>query len=246
MEAEFLILVAVVFGAAALQSATGIGFGAIAGPVLLIQLNNGSAIQISVILNLLIAALLTPAIWKHVDKSLLKHMVAGLVLGSPLGLLIFLNIDIVLLKIGAGIAVLLTLLLVLSDARTNSAAAPGKPQRIGQAGIGAVAGIMGVCLAMPGPVPAAWMTASGYRKETIRATILAMFVVSYAIALVLQSALAGIEPEVLRQSALLIPATIMGIVLGHYLGRLISERGYRWIMATVLTITATVLFLSLG
>ena len=36
MDLDFLILNIAVFGAAALQSATGIGFGIIAGPVLLI------------------------------------------------------------------------------------------------------------------------------------------------------------------------------------------------------------------
>ncbi len=60
MDLDFLILNVAVFGAAALQSATGIGFGVIAGPVLLIALNSGSAIQISIILNLLIASILAP------------------------------------------------------------------------------------------------------------------------------------------------------------------------------------------
>ena len=65
MDQAFLILNLAVFGAAALQSATGIGFGVIAGPVLLIALNDGAAIQISILLNLLIAVILTPSLWRQ-------------------------------------------------------------------------------------------------------------------------------------------------------------------------------------
>ncbi len=64
MEQEILVLGIAVFGASALQSATGIGFGIIAGPALLIVLNDGSAIQVSVMLNLLIALLLAPTLWQ--------------------------------------------------------------------------------------------------------------------------------------------------------------------------------------
>ena len=55
MAQEFFLLNVAVLVASALQSATGIGFGVIAGPILLIVLNDGSAIQISIALNLLIA-----------------------------------------------------------------------------------------------------------------------------------------------------------------------------------------------
>ena len=103
---------------------------------------------------------------------------------------------------------------------------------------------MGACLAMPGPVPAAWLAARGHGKDTIRATILVMFVVAYSIALVLQAGMAGIEPATLRHSAMLAPATLAGLVIGRLLGGYLSERVYRWLLGTVLTITAGLLFLS--
>ena len=98
MDPEFIALNVAVFGAAALQSATGIGFGVIAGPVLLIALNDGSAIQISIVLNLLIAMILTPSLWRQADRQLLPRLLFGLTIGSPLGVLIFLGMDIVFLK----------------------------------------------------------------------------------------------------------------------------------------------------
>ncbi len=43
MEQEIIVLGIAIFGASALQASTGIGFGVIAGPVLLIVLNDGAA-----------------------------------------------------------------------------------------------------------------------------------------------------------------------------------------------------------
>jgi len=246
MELEMILLMVAVFGASALQSATGIGFGVIAGPILLILLNNGSAIQISIVLNLLIASLLTPTLWRQADKPLLKNLVAGLAIGSPLGLLIFLNVDIVLLKLGAGIAVLLTLYMIVHGIRSETRTTTPGPGRVEQVTIGAVAGIMGVCLAMPGPVPAAWMASKGFPKESIRATILAMFVVSYTVALGLQAGLVGVGPEVSGFSLRLAPATVLGVLVGQFFSRRITERTFRWILVTVLVFTAIVLFSSLG
>ena len=108
MEQEILVPGITIFGASALQSSTGIGFGVIAGPVLLIVLNDGAAIQISVLLNLLIALLLAPSLRRKSDRRLLKSLLIGLAIGSPLGLLIYLQVDIALLKTFAGVVVLFT------------------------------------------------------------------------------------------------------------------------------------------
>ena len=174
MDQHFLILNIAVFGAAALQAATGVGFGIIAGPILLIYLNDGSAIQISIVLNLLIALVLAPSLRQQADRQLLSRLLIGLAIGSPVGLLIFLNMNIVFLKAFAGLAIAYTLFVILRSNRAPSHALATKS--IEQISIGVMSGIMGTSLAMPGPIPAAWMSTKGFSKDTIRATILVMFV----------------------------------------------------------------------
>ena len=102
MDFEFLLLASAVLGASALQAATGIGFGVIAGPVLLIAMNDAAGIQVSVVLNLLIALLLAPAIYRLADRQVLNNLALGVLLGSPLGLLVYMNLDIAALKGLAG------------------------------------------------------------------------------------------------------------------------------------------------
>lgn len=242
MEQEILVLGIAIFGASVLQSATGIGFGVIASPVLLIVLNDGSAIQISVLLNLLIATLLAPSLRQKSDRRLLKSLLIGLVIGSPLGLLIYLQMDIALLKLFAGIVVLFTLFLVLRGDRASPSLQGDVASRFEQVSIGVIAGIMGGSLAMPGPVPAAWMSARGFDKDTVRATILVMFVVAYSIALLLQFALAGISTDTLILTAMLAPPTLAGIFVGYLLSARISEATFRGLLVTILAFTSIFLF----
>ena len=143
MEQEILVLGITIFGASALQSSTGIGFGVIAGPLLLIVLNDGAAIQISVLLNLLIALLLAPSLRRKSDRRLLKSLLIGLAIGSPLGLLIYLQVDIALLKTFAGVVVLFTLFLVLRGDRVSSFLQGDVVGSFEQVSIGVIAGIMG-------------------------------------------------------------------------------------------------------
>lgn len=245
MDQDFLLLNFAVFGAAALQSATGIGFGVIAGPILLIVLNDGSAIQISVVLNLLIAMVLTPSLWQQADRQLLRKLLVGLAIGSPLGLLIFLSLDIVVLKAFAGLAVVFTLFLMIRGSRAPDRSLLKTPGNAEQISIGVIAGIMGSSLAMPGPVPAAWMSTRGFNKETIRATILFMFVFAYTVALVLQVSLAGIGTDAMRLSAMLAPATVVGILAGRFLSRRLTEQSFRWLLVIILASTAIILFATL-
>ena len=245
MEQDFLVLVIAIFGASALQSSTGIGFGVIAGPVLLIVLNDGAAIQISVVLNLMIALWLAPSLRQKSDRRLLKSLLIGLAIGSPLGLLIYLHMDIALLKSFAGLVVLFTLFLVLRGDAVSSPMHGDAEGRFEQISIGFIAGVMCGSLAMPGPVPAAWMSARGFDKDTIRATILVMFVVAYTIALLLQIALSGISTDSLTLAAMLIPSTIAGIFLGQFLSTRISEPAFRRLLTIILAFTAISLFATL-
>ena len=76
-------LVGVVFVASSLQAITGIGFGVIAGPSLLVAMGSSSAIQVSIALSFLIAILLCPSTLRKVNWILLKPLLFGVAIGTP-------------------------------------------------------------------------------------------------------------------------------------------------------------------
>lgn len=242
---ELIILNLAVLGAAALQAAAGLGFGVVAGPVLLLQLNSADAVPVSILLNLVIAGLLTPSLWPHQAPRLLGRFVVGSLLGLPFGVWLLISVDFTTLKLLAGIAVLLAAVSVIWK---KSAAETGEGPS-GDTGAlpllaGGAAGLMGGSLAMPGPVPAAWMAANGYGKQAVRATILALFLAAYTGALVLHGAVNGLSSAILCQTAVLVPATVIGVFVGGRLAGRLSEGFFRSLILAVLVVSSGSLFWS--
>jgi uncharacterized membrane protein YfcA len=242
MDAQFIILTVALCGASVLQSATGIGFGIIAGPVMLIVLDSGAAIHISIVLSLLISLLLVPSIWASLDVRLVKQFLTGTAIGLPLGLTIFLISGLEVLKLLAGCAVLFTLAFVMRSARRVDRQKAPAPAKFPELAIGTIAGAMSGGLAMPGVVPAAWMSGMGYGKDAVRATILIMNIASYGAAFTLQSAIAGVSRDTLWLCAALVPATIAGTYMGKWLTGRLSPTLFRFILAAILLATALGLF----
>lgn len=245
MEFDLITLGITVFFAAALQSATGIGFGVIAGPIMLLLMNNSNSIQISIILNLLISILLVRSIRLEFDKPILKQLLIGSLLGLPLGLLIFLFVDVVTLKILAGVAVFFTALMVIRKNIQKKRPAETPPHRRSALIAGIVSGLMSSSLAMPGPVVAAWMSATGIEKQVVRATTLALFVFSFSAALLLQIPVVGIESTTLWTCLKLAPATIAGVYVGRLVGTWLTERIFSWLVIIILLLTTAILFASI-
>ena len=247
MPEELIIMNLAVFGASALQAAAGLGFGVVAGPVLLLQLESADAVPVSILLNLVIAGILTPSLWPHRAPRLLGKFMIGSAFGLPLGVWILVSIDFVTLKLLAGAAVLLAAVSVLW--RKGAPRADGSPPDGGDRGAlpvltGGVAGVMGGSLAIPGPVPAALMAAHGYGKQAVRATILALFLAAYTGALLLHAAVNGLAEAILWQTLELLPATLIGIYVGGRLAGRLSEMFFRNLILVVLVSSAGSLFWS--
>ena len=241
MDSLLIALNLAVLLGALLQAASGIGFGVIAGPMILIALNDGSAIQVTSILSLLIAVVLLPSVLRHVERSILQRFLIGSLAGLPLGLAAFVWFPVAALKLLAGLSILLLFLMLLRGRASGFLAQPGS--RLDHA-TGVVSGAMSVALAMPGPVAAVRLAALTYPKETTRATILLLFVFSYSVAIAAQTAANGLSGETLRLSLGLVPATLIGIGLGALLSRRLSERWFHRVILAILLATAASLLLS--
>lgn len=146
-----------VFAAALLQAATGIGFGIIAGPILLIVMGSASAVQVSILLSLFISALIVPTLRRSIDRTLLLRLTVGSMAGLPLGIYLFLNIDLDMLKFLAGLVVLFMAIVVWRSgtaAKSISSDPPAPPHSRSRAhdfATGLLSGAMTTSLAMPGP-----------------------------------------------------------------------------------------------
>lgn len=242
--------------AALLQSATGVGFGLIAGPFLLLALAPHEALVVASALGLLIAVAVAPLLARHAERNDLRLLALGALAGLAPGTLAFVYADAQLLKGGAALLIVVMLHSLLrqrraqhtadtdTDTDTAGQAAPvpapgaGRADRLAGFGAGLSAGALGVCLSMPGPGPAAYLLRLERGKHTIRATILTFFVLAFGAALPLQLAFGEFDPGRLRALLLrLTPLTLVGLLLGQLLTRFIAERAFRWLLIALLGAT---------
>lgn len=237
-DAATLGMHAVVFVAAMFQTATGIGFALIAGPFLLMYMQDGSAIQISVLLNLLMSVVLAPTMVKHVHWPSLRHLALGLVGGLPVGIALFIWADLTLLKLGAAAFIALALIPFLRPPVVQST------HDLSRSGIvsGVVAGVMTGFAAMPGPAASYYLTGlQNLPRDVARSTIYAYFVLAYGAALVMHTTLTGVADKTLVTSAWFMPAAATGLLAGVPLARRLSQRWFRHAVAGTLLLTAVTL-----
>lgn len=241
----FLVLLVAVFGASLLQAATGIGYGVVAGPILLVALNGSEAFQISTMHNLLIALLLAPFVARNRDPIALRYLLLGGLLGIPSGFLLQKAVDVAILKLASIVVVGFVTAVLISDVRRKPTRA-AHPKPIGREAyaIGIAAGVMSGMLAMPGPLASTWMAVRGWRKSEIRATTLSYFVFAYGTGAALYAAFSGFSPQTLRLTALLAPAVVLGIVAGSSMSRHLSDRLFRQVLLGVLAATIASLTVS--
>lgn len=172
-------------------------------------------------------------------------LLTGIAVGSIFGFALFVLLALVYLKFLAGLFVLASLFMLLYGNRLLPRNQQESPAMGEQFGAGFFGGVMGASLAMPGPVPAAWMSMIGLDKETIRATILTMFLFAYTVALLMQVTLVGIAPDTMQRCIEYAGPTVAGIVAGRYLSTRISERVFHYFLVIVLIVTSLTLFSSL-
>ena len=229
--------------AAMLQTATGIGFGLIAGPFVLMALQGREAIEATALLSLLITLALAPRLMASANRRDLVNLSLGCAVGLPIGVLVYLYADIVMLKMGAAVLILFTLFMMFCPVRAVSDG-QGSTARAGGVLAGLSAGVLGACLAMPGPIAAVFMIRQGRSKTVVRATMLTFFVFALGSALALQIFFDGLSARVLQVSAFMTPACVVGLLIGHFAVKRISERAFIRLLQVILIATVLSLFVS--
>ena len=239
---QWLELSLAICSAAAIQTITGMGFALISGPVILITLNDHSAVAVGLVLNLLTALCSASTVRRGRDSRLLLRLTLGSVFGIPLGLVLFGYVSVAVLKVLCGAAISFVLLLSLFV--DGNAPARSMPPSLDMA-VGTISGLMNSLMAMPGPVPATYL-ASVRRDErqVIRSTLLSFFVISYVCTFASHALAGEIHGNAIIAGLKLFPASVLGIALGHVLAPHVSETCFRRIVLLALAATTTMLLVS--
>lgn len=233
---EILLFIFIVLLASILQTSTGFGFSILATPFLLLLFDVTEAIQINLILSLVISCALITKIHKDIDVAILNRFIIGSFFGLPLGITIFLLLNINSLKLGISIIILaLTILLLLKF-------------RVGQTKsrdlvVGGLSGALTTSIGMPGPPILLYFSGTNTQKEKLRATTLAFYLFIYSMSLIIQVIFIGTNKTIWISSGLALPLVFVGLFLGQLLFKRINQSLFRIFTYIILLFTGVYLFI---
>lgn len=205
------------FLAALLQATNGFGFAVLAVPLFLLFTEPAEAIQLVIIVTLALSAVVLPGMHNSVDRPLLARLAAGGLVGLPLGLAAFGYADPLLVRVAAGILILVfAAVLAASRLRRRSRLIAMRPG--GDLATGVISGAATALTGMSGPPVLIYLMLAGAPPRAIRATLFAFFALAYAATLLAHVATVGVPGATWIAALSLIPLALAGGLVGRLLG----------------------------
>ena len=232
-------------GGSVVQAATGFGFAIVAAPLFLIAMNSHAALQVLVVVHLVQTVMMLGGIWALVPRRMLKLLVAGALVGSPIGLMVFMHLDVNALKLTVGVLILLfTTLLIAREAgwigrRSPQWSADGTgadPSPLACL-TGAISGAMTALLVMPGPPLMLHLSYRPLSHAHARALAVAFFGLCYLFVTALNTFWSGMGEGVWWLAFGLAPVVFIGTHLGLRLSRYLTQGAFRIAVLVLLVLS---------
>jgi uncharacterized membrane protein YfcA len=165
---------------------------------------------------------LIPAAWRRADRGEVASLVAGALVGAPLGTWLLLHLDAETLRWGMCVLAIAMLALLASGWRYH-----GRPALPLSLAIGAASGLLSGAAQMGGPPVVAYWLGGAITAARVRANIMLFFAASGVISAVTYLVSGLLTPAVLLLTVLVAPAYALGIWGGSHLFGLASEASFR-------------------
>ena len=232
-----LITGVIVFLASTSQACTGFGFSIMATPFFLLVYDIHDAIQINIILSIFISILMIKKIWRDIDKDLFVSLLKGGIIGLPIGILVYIFLDVKYLKIAISIIILVLTFLLILNMRISQT-------RGRDLFSGGISGLLTSSIGMPGPPLLLYFTGVGVEKAILRSTALGFYVFIYSSSLAMQIFFDGTSKNIWLASLISIPIVLLGIFLGQHLFKRINQKMFSIITYAILFITGLYLLVT--
>lgn len=219
-------------GAAVVQSLTGLGFGLIIVPPLVLVLGAKDAVVVSNVLSTVLSGAMLLRIHAGVEWRMGIVLLVGAVAGMPLGLAVLILIDPDLLQVLIAGTVILFTILLARGMQIHSAGT------LGDALSGILSGVLRMSTSMSGPPVVIYLQGRGLASDRFRATLAAFFVASGCISVVLFLVSGQLTRRVGLELLPGLPALALGLAVGGALYTRINELRFRMLVRTVLIASA--------
>jgi uncharacterized protein len=203
--------------AALLLAANGFGFALLAVPGLLLFAPPAQAVQLVIIVSVAVLLVILPGLRDAVDVRLLARLGLGALCGVPLGVLAFRWADPEAVRAVIG-AVVLAFAVVLALRRRGRWGVTMTMRPTRDLAAGAAAGAATALAGISGPPVVIYLMLAEMPVRTLRATLLAFFMLCYAGTLLAELVTIGVPGAAWRLAAGLVPFAWVGGFFGRRLG----------------------------
>jgi len=226
--------IGIAFLAASCQSLTGFGFALVAVPLLSLFCDVKLAVVTSTLLSTIALPPLLLEVRQRVRLAKVAPLVAGSVVGVPLGVLILRDVNAEALKIlVAAVVISASILLYLAPQLTL-----GGRNTLSSLVTGALSGLLRASTSMGGPPVVLYTLGHEREIEEFRSTILALFLAT-SLLTVAGLVVAGlISRDALKATAVAVPGLALGLLAGARLRSRVQPQVFRTLVLAVLVVTS--------
>jgi uncharacterized membrane protein YfcA len=232
---SWLLAIGALLVAAFIRGTTGFGFSLVFTPFMILIMEPKAVVPVSLLLASLSNIMVLASCFKAVNIRRLLPMIAGSLLGVPIGVFIIVIISAAILKIFiGGITVFFAILLLfkLTPRFTD--------ERLASGIAGLMCGILSTSTSLGGPPVVLFMHTQSWQKGEIYPSLSAFFLVSTGAALVGLSFSGMVTPDILLTAASLTPGLVIGVFLGMLAFKRVNEWYFR-ILSVVVVVGAGIL-----
>ena len=232
--AEVVLVAVAVLASAAIQSTSGFGFALLGVPLLSMVVSTEEAVVVVTALSLVTSTGQAIGHRAHADRPVVGRMLAGAVVGAPIGLAVLTIATGRQLKFGLAVVIFVFLGLTLRGVAFHRAG------RAVDVGAGVVAGVLNTSLSTTGPPIVMTLHARHLPPERFRATVAAVFSGSNVIAVGLFALTGRYDRDALVLVAASLPALAVGYAIGVRLRRHLDLASFRRLVLGLLAVTGVV------
>ena len=229
-----LVVAAALFAGSFLNALAGFGFALVTVPLLALAVGPKEAVVLSAVYGLLSNGGVALRHRRDVEVPVVRRLVAGSLVGMPLGLALLVVVPAAPLQVAISLTVLVSVVVLARGWVIED------PHPSVDLGAGLCSGILNTSVGVSGPPIVMDLHGRALAKGPFRASAAACFGVSGVVAVVLFAAAGRLDPELVLAAALALPAWPLGALAGGRLHDRFPDDRFRELVLWLLVATALV------
>ncbi|SHJ76377.1 sulfite exporter TauE/SafE family protein [Paramaledivibacter caminithermalis] len=221
----------VIFSAGLVQGATSFGFSLLSVPLLSIFLPLKIIVPMLVIYSFIMNSIILYQIREYVKLKRISLLIISAVIATPIGANLLINLDESILKIIVGVIVTISSILFHFGYKIKV-----DNEKLAYVPVGIVSGLLNGSVSISGPPVILFLTNQGTEKQVFRATLTAYFWILNIMTIAIFIYKKLITIEVLKFTSYLLPALIVGVLIGVKLGNKVEEETFKKLTTVLIVI----------